>query len=249
VRQLFPPPDDVPTFEVEATYAGLTLPAGSPRPHVALGMVSSVDGGAALAGVTAELGGEADHHAFRALRGAADVILVGAGTVRDEGYGPPRGTQARRDDRVARGLAPVPRLAIVTGRVDLDPDLRVFSEPTHRPLVVTHDAAPADALARVASVADVVQVGADVVDLEAALLALASLGLRRVLCEGGPRLNDALLRADLVDELFLTIAPTLLGGAAPRILHGDGEASSYPLTLVGLLEHEGELLLRYRRAR
>jgi riboflavin-specific deaminase-like protein len=247
MRRLHPSVDDL---DLDATYADLTLePGNGARAGVALGMVSSVDGAAALAGQTAALGGPADRVAFRRLRAACDAILVGAGTVRDEDYGPPGGSAARRADRLARGLAAVPRLVIVTGRLGLDPEQRVFSDPSQRPLVVTTAQASASAAARLASVADILRVGDDAVDLPALLERLPGLGLGRVLCEGGPSLNAALLGADLVDEVFLTLYPALLGGEAPRIVAGAGATQVRPLALIAVHEHEGELLLRYRRQR
>lgn len=247
MRALHPTVEDL---ELDELYDGLTLDAGDgDRATVALGMVSSVDGAAALDGVTASLGGPADRVAFRRLRAACDAILVGAGTVRDEDYGPPGGSAAQQADRRARGLAPVPRLVIVTGRLGLDPAQRVFRDPARRPLIVTTtraDAARADALA---PLADLLRLGDAVVDLPALMRRLPSLGLHRVLCEGGPSLNAALLAEDLVDEVFLTLYPALLGGGAPRIVAGSGATRQRPLTLAGLHEHDGELLLRYRRAR
>lgn len=247
MRALHPTVEDL---ELEELYDGLTLDVGDgERATVALGMVSSVDGAAALDGVTDSLGGPADRVAFRRLRAACDAILVGAGTVRHEDYGPPGGSAARQADRRARGLAAVPKLVIVTGRLGLDPEQRVFRDPARRPLVVTTtraDRARADALA---PVADLLRIGDDVVDLPALLTRLPSLGLRRMLCEGGPSLNAALLAEDLVDEVFLTLYPALLGGEAPRIVSGSEATHQRPLTLAGLHEHDGELLLRYRRAR
>jgi riboflavin-specific deaminase-like protein len=246
MRRLFPDGEDLALDEL---YAGLTLPPGSDRASVALGMVSSLDGAAALAGVTAELGGDADRVAFRRLRAACDAVLVGAGTVRDEDYGPLRGSDDRQRDRRARGLAAVPRLVIVTGRLALEPGHRVFSDPGARPTVVTSRRAPQEAASRLAAVADVVRVGDDAVDLDALLHHLAAEGVRRVLCEGGPSLNAALLAADLVDEVFLTVAPIALGGAAPRIATGRDDGAVRAFALVSLHEHASELLLRYRRVR
>jgi riboflavin-specific deaminase-like protein len=246
VRRLIPSTAAEP---VEAVYAGLTLPTRPDRPWVALGMVSSIDGAATVGGETAALGGSADHHAFRALRGACDAILVGAGTVRIEGYGPAAGTPARRRDREDRGLAPAPRLVIVSGSLDLDPRARAFSDPAHPPLVVTHAAAPAAQVAALSNVAEVVTCGETEVDVLGLLRALEERGLRRILCEGGPSLNGVLLEADVVDELFLTIAPVLLAGSAPRIAHGPRAFAPRRMRLAELREHEGELLLRYERDR
>jgi riboflavin-specific deaminase-like protein len=245
VRRLIPSTAAEP---VEAVYAGLTLPTRPDRPWVALGMVSSIDGAATVGGETAALGGPADHHAFRALRGACDAILVGAGTVRIEGYGPAAGTPARRRDREDRGLAPAPRLVIVSGSLDLDPRARAFSDPAHPPLVVTHAAAPAAQVAALSDVAEVVMCGETEVDVLELLRALQDRGLRRILCEGGPSLNGVLLEADVVDEIFLTVDPVLLAGSAPRIAHGPAPGPRR-MRLVELREHEGELLLRYERDR
>jgi riboflavin-specific deaminase-like protein len=239
---------------LDELYAGLTLPRGEDRqdgdedrPWVAIGMVSTIDGGATVAGRTLELGGDADRIAFRALRGACDAILVGAGTVRAESYGPPGGPAARQQDRVARGLEARPRLVVVTGSLSLDADHRMFSDPAQRPLLVTHASADVRREAALADVADVLRCGERTVDLREALRALRALGYGRILCEGGPSLNAALLAEGLVDEVFLTIAPVLAAGAAPRIVAG-GEELALGFALVDLHEHDSELVLRYRRS-
>jgi riboflavin-specific deaminase-like protein len=246
VRRLIPSAGDEP---LEDVYGRLVLPTAAGRAWIALGMVASIDGAATLQGETADLGGPADHRAFRALRSACDAILVGAGTVRVEGYGPATGTADRRQEREARGLAAVPRLVIVSGSLDLDPDARAFGDPRHPPLVVTGDCAPAERVARLEPVAEVVRCGGTEVDLRALLALLHDRGLRRVLCEGGPTLNGELLALDAVDELFLTVDPVLVAGEAPRITRSGSEAAPRRMRVVELREHEGELLVRYRRAR
>jgi len=89
--------------------------------------------------------------------------------------------------------------------------------------------------------------GGEWVDLAELLRSLREEGVRAVICEGGPTLYGSLQAAGLVDELFLTIAPKLIGGGAPHILEG-ALADVAPLELVWLLEHEGELFARYRQA-
>jgi riboflavin-specific deaminase-like protein len=245
VRRLVPDPREE---RLDDVYGDLVLPTRSGRAWIALGMVASVDGAASVGGVTEDLGGPADRRAFRALRSACDAILVGAGTVRDEDYGPGAGTVERRRDREAKGLAPTPRLVIVSGSLALDPTARVFSDPGNRPLVVTSAAAPRERAARLGQVAEVLSVGRERVDLAALAMTLPQRGLHRVLCEGGPTLNASLVAEDLVDELFLTIDPVLVGGEASRIVAGSGATGRRPLQLVELREHEGELLLRYQLA-
>lgn len=246
MRQMLPQHQDL---SLDGLYEGLTLPVGDARPWVALGMVATLDGAAAVDGATSQLGGEADGIAFRRLRDAADAILVGAGTVRDEDYGPPSGTAERRSDRQARGLSDRPRLAIVTGSLNLGTDHRVFSDPQQRPVVVTHGRAPQDAADALTEVADVLRFGDDAIDLTAALDELGELGLRRILCEGGPSLNGALLAEDLVDEVFVTISPVAAGGEATRIIRSDAPEVAHRFVVSSLYEHDGELVVRYRRDR
>lgn len=213
------------------------------RPHVALGMVMAADGTIAVGGSAIPLGGPADRLAFRRLRERADVILVGAGTVRTEDYGPPAvGREARRRRR-DRGQPAQPRLAVVTRRGDLDPGARLFSgEP---PLIITCRQADAEHLE---AVAEVLRTGDERVDLAAALEQLEQRGISWLLCEGGPTLNGSLARADLVDELFVTIDPVLAGGPAGLVLAPLDDAPR-PLDLVALHRRDDELLLRYRVVR
>lgn len=248
MRRLLPEPADLPLEEV---YADLQLGdarGGPGRPTVTLGMVASVDGAVTWDGTSGRLGGDGDRQAFRRSRDAADAILVGAGTVRAEGYGPPRAPRQRAAARIARGAAPGPQLVVVTARADLDPAARLFTAPRDEgvpaPVVVTCRAAPRERVAALGEVAEVVEVGDGAVDLARVLDWCAGRGFERILCEGGPRLNGALLDAGLVDEVLVTVAPVLLGGDADRIVASPQQTPA-DLVLAEVHEHDGELLLRY----
>jgi riboflavin-specific deaminase-like protein len=245
VRQLLPlPADDVDPFEAHAS-ARRPAPAG--RPWVALNMVASVDGATAVEGRSGALGGPADRRVFSALRSAADVILVAAGTVRAEGYGPPRTPERQQAARRARGQTPFPRIVVVSRSLDLDATSALFVEAVERPLVIT--AAGTAVPEALAAVAEVQEVGdADGVDLAATLALLGRLGHRLVLCEGGPTLNGQLIAAGLVDEVDLTLSPLLVGGGSRRVAVGPAEAPT-GLGLAHLWHDADDDLLFARYAR
>lgn len=185
------------------------------RSHVRVNFISSADGSATLEGRSGALGGENDRTLMGVLRAQCDVLLVGAGTVRAEGYGGLNLSDELIARREALGLAPVPRVAVVSGSLDLTPDMPVFAQSDVRPIVVTRTAAPAPARERLEDVADVIVCGSIDTGLPQALDALRELGLTRVLCEGGPHLFGSLL--ELVDEVCLTLAPAFVGGTGGRI--------------------------------
>ncbi|MQA79539.1 MAG: pyrimidine reductase family protein [Streptosporangiales bacterium] len=218
-----------------------------PVPWLRVNMIASADGAAVVDGGSRALGSDADRQLLGLLRGLADVVVVGAGTVRAEGYGPLRPRQARRDARIEAGLAPVPRLAVVTHTLDLDLTAPVFTEPEVTTLVVTCEAADPDRLRAAGEVAEVVLAGGDRVDLGAALDALVGHGLPRMLCEGGPGLLGGLAAADRVDDLCLTVAPVLAGGDASRIARGPDLVPRARMRLAHALEDDSYLYLRYTR--
>jgi riboflavin biosynthesis pyrimidine reductase len=226
VRQLLPVASDV----VDPAVVYADLPAAPDRPAVRLNMIASLDGAATVDGVSGGLGGPADRRVFAALRELADVVLVAAGTVRAERYGPSK----------------VP-LAIVTRSCALDLDAPLFIQGA-RAIVLTVATAPPKAVAAAREVADVMVAGERTVDLRAALQLLGAAGYRSVLAEGGPSLNAQLAAADLIDELCLTVAPWLLGGDSRRILAGP-PVSVNRFTLHTICEDGGYLFLRLRRAR
>lgn len=244
VRQLLPVPAEV---DPVTAHAEALRPAPADRPWIALNMVASVDGATAVDGVSGGLGGPADKEVFRALRAVADVILVAAGTVRAEGYGPPRTAPDLRAQRAERGQAPYPRLAIVSGSLDLDEASAAFVDAPEPPLVLTHEASPAARRRALAPVAEVVTVGGEAVAPDALVAALHQRGVGTVLCEGGPSLNGQLLAAGLVDEINLTISPLLAGGRSARVAVGP-PAGPTPLSLAHLWAADAVLLARYVRA-
>lgn len=225
----------------------LELCAPPTTPWLRMNFVSSLDGAVTRDGVSGALGGEADHRVFELLRRWADVILLGAGTARDEGYGGMRLPAEAEQWRLAHGLAPQPVFALVTRRLDLDPGSPIFTDAPVRPLVLTVAAAPAEPRAALAAVADVVDVGEASVDPWRVREELGRRGLVRVHSEGGPTLFSAFLAAGAVDELCLTLAPTLEAGPAERIAHS-AQAVPTAMRLAGVLHGGDELLLRYRRA-
>ena len=213
---------------------------------VRVNFVSSVDGAATHDGLSGGLGGEADHRVFDILRRLCDVVLVAAGTVRSEGYGPMVVDAPASAWRVAHGLAPQPVFAIVSGHLDLDPASRIFTEAPVRPIVVTTGSSPLDKRAALAEVADVLVCGDTDLDAPAMVAALQARGLGRIHCEGGPSLFGTLLAADVVEELCLTVSPLLEAGDSPRIARGALPAPR-GLTLAGVLRSADTLLLRYTR--
>jgi riboflavin biosynthesis pyrimidine reductase len=216
-------------------------------PRVRMNFVSSADGAVTLHGRSGTLGGETDRALMEVLRAMADVVLVGAGTVRVEGYG---GVAPSAEDtawRREQGLPDAPRLAVVSGELGLSPEDAVFAEATARPIVVTRASAPPERREALAAVADVLVCGDATVDLTEMAARLAAQGLRQVLCEGGPHLFGALLDADAVDELCLTVAPRVVGGGAGRIAQGATEGDrGYALRSI-LHDDDGFVFLRYAR--
>jgi riboflavin biosynthesis pyrimidine reductase len=216
-------------------------------PRVRMNFVMSLDGAVTLEGRSAGLGDESDRVAMQVLRTLADVVLVGAGTVRVEGYGGLRVDEQDAAWRRAHGMPEQPRVAVVSSRLDLGPGHPFFTRATGRPIVVTHAASPADRRAALADVADVLVCGDDAVDPHAMVAALAEAGLPQVLCEGGPHLFGSLTEADLVDELCLSLSPLLVAGAAGRIVRGAPEVERR-MRLVHAIPAGDLLLLRYARA-
>ncbi|MBC3191443.1 dihydrofolate reductase family protein [Pseudonocardia sp. C8] len=216
-------------------------------PRVTAVMVSSLDGAVVAGGAGSRgLSTPADRTLFRALRRSAGVVLVGAGTVRDEDY---RGVRPRRPTPDDPEPGPPPPLAVVTGSADLDPGAALLTDTVTPPIVLTTGAAPARRREALQAA------GADVVvlpDLAPATLLgeLGRRGLHDVLCEGGPTLLGALVAADAVDELRLTLAPVLVGGPAGRIAAGPVAAEPpRGMRLAGhTADDDGTLLLHYVRA-
>jgi riboflavin biosynthesis pyrimidine reductase len=217
------------------------------RPWVMLNMISSVDGAAAVEGKSGGLGSQADHQIFHELRGLADVILVAAGTVRAEGYGPARPDPKTREARVARGQAEAPPIAVITGSLNLDWSSPFFAQAESQPIVITAPEADAERLTQARENADVIALGGEVIDFAAALGALRGRGHELALLEGGPSINNILYGLDLIDELNLTFAPTLLGGDPIRILRGAALPEAQGLKLQQVLEQDSYLFLRYVR--
>jgi riboflavin biosynthesis pyrimidine reductase len=215
MRRLLPhPADDIDPAEA---YASQDRAPHDGRPWVMLNMIESLDGATAVAGRSGALGGPGDRAVFSAVRALADVVLVGAGTVRSEHYGAPK--------KVGQ------RIGVVTASADLDWTWPLFTSGAG--FVVTTEDGPEVPV-------PTVRAGRGAIDLGAALGAIDA---DVVLCEGGPSLNGSMAAAGLLDEVCVTVAPTIVGGATHRFAGGNDLAVA--LELVHLLEDDGYLFCRY----
>ncbi len=212
-------------------------------PWVRTCFVSSLDGAATDAsGVSGGFGGDDDSTIFHVWRSLADVIVVGAGTARAEGYGPVQPNEIHQDIRRDLGLAPLPPIAIVSGRLDIPETLIVPGQI----LITSANSDPARRV-ELAGTMDVIVAGSQAIDWPEALRQLAKRNLLRIQCEGGPRLHGDLIAADVVDELCVNFAAVLAGGPAPRIAHGP-HALARKMKLVDTIARDGLLATRWIRA-
>lgn len=214
--------------DVRRLYAWPEAAVSGAATWVRCNMVMSLDGViAGPDGQSASIATPIDKQVFLALRRDCDVILVGAGTARTEGYRP--------------AAAPI---ALVTRTLDLHLDMPLFAQATDatpRTLVITTDEAAAAAPAWLLDAADLLPCGASEVDLPRALAELRRRGMARVHCEGGPALMTSLIADHVLDELLLTVTPVLIG-AGPRLVHELIGAADAAFTQV--LTEDGTLLLR-----
>jgi riboflavin-specific deaminase-like protein len=217
------------------------------RPYIVVNMIATLDGRAAIDGRTAKLGNEGDRALFHRLRAQADAVMVGAGTIRAERYHPLIRDPGLRELRARRGLGD-PLAVIVSASLRIDPDIPLLADPDSRIALMTSSTDELEGSA--ASVEYLRGDGGEEMPLTPLLQRLRrEHGVRSIVCEGGPTLNASLLLEDLVDELFLTTAPKVVGGAEPlTIVSGPRLAKPAEFDLAGLLELGGHLFGRYRRA-
>jgi len=242
MRRLLPDPGDITVSEQLEAYRPWEEPRED-RPLVAMNFVATVDGRATIEGRSGPIGSDTDTEMLARLRTRFDALMIGAGTMRAERYGRLVTKQETRERREQTGLPPEPLMVLVSGRLDLPWEAPLFTEGGE---VLIFTASETDPPETVSSVEVVRHEGA--VNLREAMRHLRhEHGIRALLSEGGPHLHDQMQADGLVDDLFLTIAPKLSGGDAPRIVEGP-LPGVIELELAWLLEEDGELFARYRRS-
>ena len=211
--------------DLTAADVAAAVPEAPPddRPFLLVNMIATADGRATIAGRTGPIANRADYELFHALRARVDAVMVGAETVRVESYGP------------MEALA-----VLVTRSVNVPPDVGLLKAPGNRVVVLTPspDRELPPCAAQVSYLRGTVEEGVRRLRGE--------LGVRSLLCEGGPQLLGDLLRAGLVDELHLVLAPKLAAGADPlTIVTGAALDPPAELRLLSVHESGGYLFLRY----
>ncbi|MGM7667438.1 pyrimidine reductase family protein [Microbacterium sp. A93] len=212
-------------------------------------MVAGLDGTAAIGGRVGALSTRPDQALFRRMRQIADVVLVGAETVRREGYSPIQLSAPAQTQRRVRGQSPNPPVAVVSRSLEFDWSAKIFSRaPAEtRTIIVTCETADPERLAAAQHVAEIVVAGHDRVEPAAAMTALADLGHGVVLCEGGPRWLGELVAADRLDELCLSVSPLMGGDPLPVSVTPSG-AGVARFGLKGTLVEDDTVFLRYEVA-
>lgn len=235
-------PPDEPLDDLEDWYG---WPDG--RAWLRCMMLTTPDGAArGYDGLSGSLSSKADEQVFAEVRRFAHAVLIGAGTLRAERYQPIRACPDDVDRRMHLGLGPAPVLVVVSGSLDLPWDSAVFSESTHKPLVLTSVDAPPERLVRAHEHCDVVRLDGTTLDPLQMIAAIAYRGLRRIVCEGGPHLLSQLSEARLIDEADITVPPTLASGG--QIATGRAAPDPPRMQLASIIEQDSWLFTRYVRS-
>jgi len=223
---------------------GLVERAHPDRPYVVSNMISTADGRATLSGRTEAISSETDRNLFHALRAQVDAVMVGTGTIAIERYGPLARRPEVRERRRALGLPESPVCVTASRSMELPVDAPLFEDPDSHVIVLTNsDREPPPCRCRLT----VERLPGDELDLTAATRVLrARHGVRALLHEGGPTLLAAMLAVGVVDELFLSLSPMLVGGGEPSVVEGTALDEPLRLGLVSVLEAESFLYLRFR---
>jgi len=224
------------------------------RPYVYVNMAMTADGKiTSAAREFPEFTSDEDRRTMDRLRAEADVLVVGAGTLRADD--PPMYIRDPEMLELRRALGKPAELpvVVVSASLRLDLNARWFrrGERAHRIVATVEDGDP-ERLARLRTVAEVVPCGLGRVDVTALVARLAARGFARVLVEGGGELNWEFVRAGLVDAVHVTVTPVLLGGRdAPTFLEGNGFAMDERrhLRLADVRRVGDELFLRWQIVR
>ena len=213
------------------------------RPYTVANMVTSADGRATLAGRTQGISSDVDRDLFHTLRAQVDAVMVGTATVALERYGPLARRPEVRRRRAALGLAEVPLACTASRTLELPVDTPLFQDPESRIVVLTNsEREPPQCEAELI----VERLPGEELDLLAGFERLRTAhGVRSMLHEGGPTLLAAMLDPGLVDELFLTVSPMLVGGGEPAVVEGIAFEQPQRMELRSVLAHESFLFLRY----
>ncbi len=240
-----------------AVYADLCWPVArsADRPYVAMNMVTTLDGKVVVGGTgtTKLIGSDVDHALMERINLQADAILGGASTVRADGLRYPKITAATRRERQERGLRPRPLWVVVSRRGEMPLDAPFFRTDRTNLAAIVSGAAGRSQVAALDEQVQMIRLrAADSAALDAHEV-LTTLrrdwGVQRLVCLGGPRTNAWLIEAGLVDELFLTIAPKIQGGAGGTTAvegHGFSPHALVQLELLSAYRAGSELFLRYR---
>jgi len=213
------------------------------RPYTVTNMVATADGRATFEGRTEGISSKADRALFHSLRAQVDAVMVGPATIALERYGPLARRPEVRRRRAELGLAEVPLAVTASRSLELPADAPLFQDPESRIVVLTNsDREPPRCPAQLI----VERIPGDELDLVAGMERLRLVhGVRAMLHEGGPTVLAAMLAPGLVDELFLTVSPMLVGGGEPSVVEGTAFGQPRRLQLVSVFEHESFLFLRY----
>lgn len=215
------------------------------QPWVTLNMISSIDGSATSSGLSGELGSKGDKLIFESLRAAADFILVAANTAKLEKYGIPEVSKEVSERRLARGQTKTPRLVLISKSLNFENDCKFLNaddlDANEMPIIYTTENSPAEKKSELEKNTELRVAGKNSVELTQVLTELGRQG-NIILTEGGPSLNGQLLKADLLDELCLTLSPMIVGGDGPRIFSGDNSGTTKNLQLQRILQDEDSML-------
>ena len=250
MKQIFP--EEIEVDPIIVYNNDVRTPSNS-KPWILLNMVNSVDGFISFEGRAGGLSGSADKNIYQIIRGLADIILVGAGTVRAENYKAPKTPEGKLAEfRESRGQEKRPRIAVLSGELNLNPEMGLIAErhlEDKPPLIYTKSESLEKNSSQFASSSEIIDFPEEELTVSKVVHDLSNQDAKIVVCEGGPNLNAHLLANDLIDEFCLSVSPRAVGGEDPSPFLNKPVDSPVELSLDRILLEEEFLFCRYLTVR